>query len=119
MQLFRAGAAGTEAQLQQVLGAVQPRVSAEMNAKLMAEFTEEEVKNALDSIGDLKAPGPLWAASDLLQILWDVTGGKQTQEVLHALNAGQIPESWNETTIALIPKVEKPEKVTELRPISL
>ena len=35
------------------------------------------------------------------------------------LNGGCMPEDWNETTSALIPKVEKPEKVTELRPISL
>jgi hypothetical protein len=28
-----------------------------MNKSLLKEFTQEEVKGALDSIGDLKAPG--------------------------------------------------------------
>jgi hypothetical protein len=58
VQLFRAGVDGIEEHSQQVLSAVRAQVTDEMNSKLMAEFTEEEVKNALDSIGDLKAPGP-------------------------------------------------------------
>jgi hypothetical protein len=42
-----------------------------------------------------------------------------THEVLAVLNGGEMPESWNDTVIALIPKVKNPKKVTELRPISL
>lgn len=30
-----------------------------------------------------------------------------------------MPKKWNETIIALIPKVQRPERVTDLRPISL
>jgi hypothetical protein len=29
-----------------------------MNASLRADYTTDEIKEALDSIGDLKAPGP-------------------------------------------------------------
>jgi hypothetical protein len=38
-----------------------------MNEKLMKEFTFDEVKAALDSIGDLKAPGPDGMPSGFLQ----------------------------------------------------
>jgi hypothetical protein len=37
---------------------VQPRISYEMNEKLLAPFTPEDVKKAAFSIGDFKAPGP-------------------------------------------------------------
>ena len=43
---------------EELLEAVPSRVTNAMNADLMKEYTEEEVKNALDSMGDLKAPGP-------------------------------------------------------------
>jgi hypothetical protein len=71
-----------------------------------------------DSISDLKAPGPDGLPSVFYKNFWDVVGEKLTHEVRHMLNGGQIPERWNETTIALIPKVEKPEKVTDLCPNS-
>jgi len=48
-----------------------------------------------------------------------VIGEKVTKEVLDVLNGGLIPEGWNETTIVLIPKVKNPDKLKDLRPISL
>jgi len=36
---------------------VHPKVSADMNRSLLSAFTEEEVKQGVDAIGDLKAPG--------------------------------------------------------------
>jgi hypothetical protein len=45
------------ADVQRVLEAVSPRVTPQMNECLQAEYTEEEVKRALDDMGDLKAPG--------------------------------------------------------------
>jgi hypothetical protein len=44
---------------------------------------------------------------------------KLTEEVLQVLSGEPMPYGWNETAVVLIPKVEKPEKVTDLRPISL
>jgi hypothetical protein len=46
-------------------------------------------------------------------------GAHVTREVPAVLNGGDMPKSWNDTIIALIPKVQNPEKVTDLRPISL
>jgi hypothetical protein len=40
-----------------VLQNIQPRGTNQMNEHLMASYTQDEIKEALDSIGDLKAPG--------------------------------------------------------------
>jgi hypothetical protein len=43
---------------QALLSRVPPAVTSEMNQQLLGDFSSEEVKGALESIGDLKAPGP-------------------------------------------------------------
>jgi hypothetical protein len=53
--LYRTG--GGQAS-QQLIHAVQAMVTAQMNENLLKEFTAEEIKRALDGIGDLKVPGP-------------------------------------------------------------
>jgi hypothetical protein len=44
--------------MEELLERIDPRVTQEMNSMLGREFTGKEVIEALDSIGDLKAPGP-------------------------------------------------------------
>jgi hypothetical protein len=39
---------------------------------------------------------------------WDIVGDKVVQEVLAVLNGGPMPDGWNDATIVLIPKVNKP-----------
>jgi hypothetical protein len=46
-------------------------------------------------------------------------GRKITVEVLEFLQGGTLPQHWNETIIALIPKVSHLDYVTDLRPIGL
>jgi hypothetical protein len=77
------------------------------------------VKKAAFSIGDFKAPGPDGLHAVFYKRFWNICGDEITREVLQALNAGQIPEGWNDTTVVLIPKVDEPELVTQFRPISL
>lgn len=40
-------------------------------------------------------------------------------EVKSLFNGGDMPEGWNEIVVVLIPKVPNPEKLKDLRPISL
>ena len=44
-------------QAEEILNCVQPCVSQDMNDYLLSPFTGEDVWAALESIGDLKAPG--------------------------------------------------------------
>ena len=41
------------------------------------------------------------------------------REVLDFLNGGNMPQGWNDTVIVLIPKTKQPERLKDLRPISL
>lgn len=90
-----------------------------MNNILCTEFSEDEVKAALDAIGDLKAPDPDGMPSLFYKRYWHIVGEKITQEALRILRGGEMPMGWNDTLVVLIPKVSKPESVKDLRPISL
>lgn len=104
---------------EEVLNKVRPRVTNYMNESLLAPYTAEEVKSALFSIGDIKAPGPDGLHAIFYKKFWPLVGDNLVKEVLDAVNTGVIPEGWNTTTIVLIPKVENAEKISHYRPISL
>ena len=90
-----------------------------MNKVLLEPFTGDEIWNALDSIGDLKAPGADGMPSIFYKKFWSVIGDQVIKEVLAVLNGGPIPEGWNDTIIVLIPKTNTPQMLKDLRPISL
>jgi hypothetical protein len=98
---------------------VHRKISRDMNQLLMAPFSHEEVKKALFSIGDLKAPGLDGLHAVFYKRFWNMLGDDLVKEVLHAVNSCMIPEGWNRTSIVLIPKVENPKKESQFRPISL
>jgi len=98
---------------------VEAKVTEPMNDSLLKDFTADEVRRALDNIGDLKAPGPDGMSVIFYKKFWDIIGDQIVMEVLGVLNGGPVPSEWNETTIVLIPKVNRPEQVKDLRPISL
>ena len=98
---------------------VQRKVTGDMNFGLLAPYTAEEVKNALFSIGDLKAPGPDGLHAVFYKRFWDMLESDLVKEVLDAINTMKIPDGWNDTTVVMIPKVDKPDRVTQFRPISL
>jgi len=114
--LFLSSAGHTTAE---VLRSISPRVTEEMNAILIKPFSQEEIWEALQSIGDLKAPGPDGIPSIFYKRFWSIVGEQVKKEVLTVLNGGPMPRGWNDTIIVLIPTVKNPERVKDLRPISL
>ena len=103
----------------ELIDKVHPRVTSARRAILEAEMTREEVKAALDHIGDLKALGPDGMPSIMYKKHWHFMGDKVVEEVLAVLNGGVMPEGWNDTVVVLIPKVKNPSRIKDLRPISL
>jgi hypothetical protein len=95
------------------------KVTEQMNNGLIADYTPEDVKKALFSIGDTKALGTDGLHALFFKKCWGIIGDSIVKEVLEAINNKVIPEGWNDTVIVLIPKVDSPEKISQFRPISL
>ena len=62
------------------LDQVTPRVTNEMNAKLLAPFVEKDVKQTVFSIGDLKAPGPDGLHVLFYKKFWHLVGNDVTSK---------------------------------------
>jgi hypothetical protein len=77
---------------QAVLEKIAPRITPEMNEKLLAPFSAEDVKKAAFSIGDYKAPGPDGLHAIFYKKFWSICGEDITTEILLAMHTGVIPE---------------------------
>ncbi|KAL0461310.1 UNVERIFIED_CONTAM: putative mitochondrial protein [Sesamum latifolium] len=80
--------------IDEVVSSVPTRITPEMNSKLALPFTPAEVKQA-------------------------TFGSDVTKSVIRILNEHVLIHKMNYTHVVLIPKVNSPEVVSELRPISL
>lgn len=109
----------TGTRTEKLLEHVAPRISEEMNIMLTKEYTAEEVAAALKCIGDLKASDLDGMPAIFYKRYWELVGEQVTAEVLSVLYGGNIPTSWNDTCVILIPKVKQQEKMNDLRPICL
>ncbi|CAA7040537.1 unnamed protein product [Microthlaspi erraticum] len=86
---------------------------------LTRRATEAEVRDALFMMHPEKAPGPDGMTALFFQRSWHIVKEDITTMVNNFLTSGTFDERLNMTNICLIPKTERPTKMTELRPISL
>ena len=96
-----------------------PKLTPEMHTHLEEPFTPEEIVNVLSQMCLTKAPGPDGLPAAFFQKHWQAVGRGVVTTCLHILNEQGDLASLNHTYIALLPKTEKPKKVTDFRPISL
>ena len=66
-----------------------------------------------------KAPGPDGMAAISFQYSWHIIKKDLLDLVNKFLRSGKMETRLNITNICLIPKIERPTRMTELRPISL
>lgn len=102
-----------------LLNVVQLVVTEAINDYLTCEFSLDEVHRALKQMLPKKSPGLDGMSPLFYQHFWSLTSECITRTVLDFLNLGIIPPKFNETHIVLIPKIKKPTKITQYRPISL
>lgn len=94
--------------LDNILRSVKPSVTDAMNIDLMKIVTENEIREALFSIGLTKAPGPDVFTSLFYQKYWEQIGSSLVKEVQNFFMSGFFPLEWNHTNLCLITKIEKP-----------
>ncbi|XP_074290277.1 uncharacterized protein LOC141617008 [Silene latifolia] len=85
---------------------------------LLAPVTNEEIKKIMFSIPIHKYVGPYGFSSAFFRDAWDVVGGEVCEAVQDFFHNEKLLKQLNHTLISLIPKCERPQNVTQLRPIS-
>lgn len=87
--LFLSSAGHTMAK---VLCSISQHITNEMNATLIKPFSYKEIREALQSIGVLKALGSDEILSIFYRSLCPIVGEQVKKEVLAVLNGGQMPK---------------------------
>ncbi|KAH9755242.1 reverse transcriptase domain-containing protein [Citrus sinensis] len=106
-------------QISTALSNLPAKVTREMGSFMDQPFTKEDVADALAQMCPTKAPGPDGLPAAFFQKHWGSVQQDVITTCLHVLNEGGNIAPLNHTYLALIPKVQKPRKVTDFRPISL
>jgi hypothetical protein len=88
-------------------------------SSLTKPFSELEVKEAVWDCDSFKSPGPDGVNFGFFKDFWDDTKGDVTRFISEFHRNGKLTKGLNSTFIALIPKVDSPQKLNDFRPISL
>ncbi|XP_043815337.1 uncharacterized protein LOC122724442 [Manihot esculenta] len=103
----------------ELLPLVQPRIGAEDNVELLADFTNEEFRSALFQMDPNKAPGLDGLNPAFFQKYWPIIGVDVCNICRLWLARGTIPSEISSALIVLIPKCVNPVDVKDFRPIAL
>lgn len=94
-------------------------LTSQEHTNLNRTFSAAEVETAVRAMGSFKAPGPDGFQPVFYQRCWETVGASVVRFVLLFFQTGTLPEGTNDALVVLIPKVLKPESITQFRPISL
>ncbi|XP_050222666.1 uncharacterized protein LOC126672755 [Mercurialis annua] len=95
------------------------KVTAEQNVELLQEVSIEEVRKAVFSMHSDKSPGPDGLNPAFFKTYWNTVGDDLVFMCNQFLDTGTLEDGLNNTGITLIPKINNPEHVSDLRPIAL
>ena len=109
---------GGQGEIRRELEQVSDLLDLQQEAK---KFTEPEVRKAILEGKNGKATGPDCIPTELLKSMVDhPTSLAAFKEFFdHILITGEVPESWDQSVVSLLPKVTPPASPKQLRPIAL
>jgi len=100
-------------------GLVFTSLSAAEGADLIKLFLLEEIKATIWDCNSFKCPGPDGINLGFFKDFWDMLKIDLLNFFAEFYQHGKLTKGLNSTFIALIPKVDSPQRVADFRPISL
>ncbi|GJV33899.1 RNA-directed DNA polymerase, eukaryota, reverse transcriptase zinc-binding domain protein [Tanacetum coccineum] len=94
------------------------RLSPEVAEFMVRPVSKEEIKSVIFAMNDDKAPGPDGFSSKFFKASWSVIGDEVCSAIGDFFKNGRLLKEVNATIIALVPKSQTPQKVSDFRPIS-
>lgn len=95
-----------------------PVITRTQQLELIADFSKEEVLEAIQSIDDNRAPGGDGFNAHFFKKAWPTIGNEVTNAILQFFHTCRMYEPINRTSVPLIPKVKHPSSIKEYRLIS-
>ncbi|GAU24254.1 hypothetical protein TSUD_23900, partial [Trifolium subterraneum] len=95
------------------------RLSQLKSSSLIKPFSEAEVKSAVWDCDSFKSPGPDGINFGFIKDFWAELRGDVVRFISEFHRNGKLTKGINSTFIALIPKVDNPQRFNDYRPISL
>jgi len=86
---------------------------------LIKSFSLEEVKEAVWEIDNYKCPAPDGISFGFIKFFWDILKDDLLNFLVEFHRNGKFTKGINNTFIALIPKVDSPQRLNDFQPISL
>ncbi|XP_020700336.1 uncharacterized protein LOC110112450 [Dendrobium catenatum] len=83
------------------------------------EISEQEVRQAVFSMGNNRAPGIDCITSSFLKFYWEIVKTDANRAILHFFDTNSMCKSWKDTLVVLIPKTDSANQPSKFRPISL
>ncbi|MCI19611.1 cysteine-rich receptor-like protein kinase, partial [Trifolium medium] len=95
------------------------RLNPPESSSLTKPFSAAEVKAAVWDCDSLKCPGPDGISFGFIKDFWDELQGDVLRFMSETHRNGKLTKGLNSTFIALIPKIDNPQRLNDFRPISL
>ncbi|KAI0516047.1 hypothetical protein KFK09_008719 [Dendrobium nobile] len=94
-------------------------IPAQFSDSMEADITESEIRQAMFSMGNNRAPGIDGITSSFMKFYWEIIKKDVISAILHFFATNMMCQSWKETLVVLIPKLENANMPSKFRPISL
>ncbi|XP_020243218.1 uncharacterized protein LOC109821444 [Asparagus officinalis] len=85
---------------------------------LSKPVSKEEIKEAIFSMSDNKAPGPDGYSASFFKTAWPIIGEDILKSIGDFFRNGKLLGTVNSTSITLVPKVQCPKTPADFRPIA-